>query len=381
MKNKIVLKAVGDIVFNNKFNSEINDVDVNYPFLNCKKLVKDADISLVNLEGPVSQNGTPITYKSSLRTDPFWFEGIKNAGFNFFNLSNNHMYDYEEIAINDTITLLNENNLQFIGYGENSNEAKEPVVFEKNGIKIGFLSFCSVVNKAHLYATENKSGISLLNENELINDIEDIKTKVDIVILILHWGLEQYNYPTPDQIRIGHKAINAGASLIIGHHSHTVQGIERYKNGIIAYSLGNFLFDHIRWEGVSTTGDPYMFIKNWDKANKRSILIESHISKNGIDNFKVRHFKMDKNMVPIEDSSKKREKELQKFSKLLGTNNYNIFWKYYSSKMEILELIKEYKWVVVKIIKKPHALRWHHVKLLSTSLITSFKVFMGKIAR
>lgn len=380
IENTVKLFAIGDVVFNNKFFGKENTWSPEYPFESCRKYVERADISLLNLEGALSERGTPIRHKSSLRSHPYWFKGMKDTGFNVFNLANNHIFDFGIEAIDDTVQMIDNSNNHYVGYGKNLEAASRPLLLNSNGISVAIFSCCTVVNKAHLYADEMKPGIPFADVSAIQAGIRAAKESADVVIVLFHWGLENFLYPTPEQIMLGHAAIDAGAALVLGHHPHVIQGIEKYKHGIIAYSLGNFIFSDIYWEGVSPSGDDFIFEKKWTDNNKKSLAFECVLSKNGIESYNVRYFKSAENLLPTEDDSDQRRLELERQSRVID-KNYGVFWKRYSFLKELDDIYRVVCDNLKNLITKPHKLRMNHIRSLTHKLVVAISVIKGRNAR
>ena len=143
-------------------------------------------------------------------------------------------------ALERTSALLDSNNIKWTGYNASHPDTPIPAIFQSNELKVGLLAYCET--------QQYNLGIPLLPRIILKNiksDVKKLKEKerCDIVMVSLHWGDEFIDYPSPCQIELAHKIIDVGVNVIIGHHSHTMQGIEHYKNGLIAYSLGSFIKD------------------------------------------------------------------------------------------------------------------------------------------
>lgn len=380
--NNIRLSAIGDIVFNNALSEKEQVWDPVLPFLHCKDILSKSDIAIANLEGPISTLGTPIPYKSSLRTSPYWISGIKGAGINLLNLANNHIYDYGQEAIDETLGLLNCHNINYVGYGDNLAASRIPKIIEIKGVKLAFLSYCSVVNKAHLYATDHLPGIPYCDHKSVHEDIAAAKASADIVIVSFHWGLENYNYPTLDQVSLAHLSIDSGASLVLGHHPHVLQGLEKYNNGIIVYSLGNFIFSDICWHGMSIDGDPFIFEKKWNHENRKSILFECFFNKNGIESYNIHHYHSGAELYPtLSAEVSSRNDEYDRISDQLGKDNYVRSWRIYTAKKELLDILVQVRSSLVKLITKPWKIRRKHIESLLAKIKVSAKVIKGKNAR
>lgn len=238
------LVFVGDIMLDRGVKNSVNknmNSDFNELFQNTQ-FIKNADIAFANLEGPVSDRGRNVGSKYSFRFTPESVISLSNAGFDIVSIANNHAGDWTHTAFMDTMTHLKENNILYTGGGINKSEAISPTIIEKNGMKIGFLGFTDV-GPNWLEATEKNGGILLASDPDFDTIVTNAKKDVDQLIVSFHWGVE-YKPHTKRQTELAHRAIDAGATLIIGHHPHVVDGdTEKYKNGFIVYSLGNFIFD------------------------------------------------------------------------------------------------------------------------------------------
>jgi poly-gamma-glutamate synthesis protein (capsule biosynthesis protein) len=180
-------------------------------------------------------------------------EALRKANINIVNLANNHIFDYGKIAFEDTLKNLEKNNIKYFG------NSYEPLIIEKEGIKIGFLGFSDFLK--HLEVREEKIGIAVVNNN-LGEIIKKAKEKVDILIVSFHWGEEYKKIANERQRKLAKIAIDSGADLVIGHHPHVIQNIEKYKNKFIFYSLGNFIFDQNFSKETMVGGGAEIYIKN-----------------------------------------------------------------------------------------------------------------------
>jgi poly-gamma-glutamate synthesis protein (capsule biosynthesis protein) len=244
----ITIILVGDIMLDRGVRYKVEKEgggDFRFPFLKIANELKEADILFGNLEGSISDKGRKVGSIYSFRNDPRAIEGLDFAGFDILSLANNHTLDYTREALEDTFLKLKEAKIDFVGAGLNEMETFSPQIKEINGTKIGFLAYTNL-GPEKWRATEKNSGIAWINESEIEKIKEDIKKtkeKVDILIVSLHSGEEYQKTPTQFQIDFSRMAIDAGADIVVGHHPHIVQPNEKYGNGYIFYSLGNFVFD------------------------------------------------------------------------------------------------------------------------------------------
>jgi len=250
-KKSLTMVFVGDIMLDRGVEAVVNNYsNYRYPFLKTVDVLKSADLAFGNLEGPISNGGQKQGSIYSFRFEPEAINGLKFAGFDVLSLANNHILDYGREALKDTISILGENNISLIGAGENYLEANKPLIKELRGsddlsqVKIAFIGY-ALMNPKSYEASKDYSGTSSFELERVKNEVKMIKALdiADIVIVSLHWGEEYQIRSNKKQQEIGRALAEVGADLIVGHHPHVVQELERYKNSWIAYSLGNFIFD------------------------------------------------------------------------------------------------------------------------------------------
>ncbi len=242
-QNIITLMFVGDIMLSRQVGNKMEkENNWQWPFLKIADTLKEADILFGNLEGPISDTGKNLGSIYSFRADQKAIEGLNFAGFDVLSLANNHMFDWGRDALEDTFKRLKEAGISYAGGGINETEAHAPVIKEVKGFKTAFLAYCSE-GSDYWEATADRSGIAWLKEEKLKKDIENARTLADLVVVSMHFGEEYQAKPDSSQKSFARLAIDSGADLVVGHHPHVLQPIEEYKNGFIAYSLGNFVFD------------------------------------------------------------------------------------------------------------------------------------------
>jgi poly-gamma-glutamate synthesis protein (capsule biosynthesis protein) len=240
-KDKLRLLFTGDVTLSNHFENHVGE-RFDYPF---KKIpwFSDYDITMINLENPLTTAQIPVEKKFTFKAPPVYVAMLKNAGVDIVTLANNHIYDYGKGGLLETLEVLKNAGIQYIGAGKNMDEARKAVVFTLKGVRVAFLGYYGLKKHSDSYpATQNEPGTALRKLKYIREDLKKAQEKSDFIIVNFHWGLEKENYPQEDQERFAHKVIDAGADLIIGHHPHVLQGIENYNGKIIAYSLGNFIF-------------------------------------------------------------------------------------------------------------------------------------------
>jgi poly-gamma-glutamate capsule biosynthesis protein CapA/YwtB (metallophosphatase superfamily)/uncharacterized membrane protein (UPF0127 family) len=253
--HEIKLLFVGDIMMTRSVEEKIKDLNKKFifPFLNILNYLKTFDYVIANLEGPISDKGTKIGNKYSFRMKPEVAEALSNTNIKIVNLANNHIFDYGKIAFEDTLKNLEKNNINYFG------NSYEPLIIEKEGVKIGFLGFSDFLK--HLEVRENKIGVAVANNN-LSEIIKKAKEKVDILIVSFHWGEEYKKIANERQRKLAKIVVDSGADLVIAHHPHVIQDIEKYKEKFIFYSLGNFIFDQNFSKETMTGGGVEVYIRS-----------------------------------------------------------------------------------------------------------------------
>ncbi len=208
---------------------------------NVLNIINKADFRIFNLECPLGENLTPIDkYGPNLITSKESIKGIKKINPDVILLANNHILDYGKQALNETIKILQKNNIKYTGIVKNTIEEFDGIVISKNSKKVGIYNLCE---HEFSVATENLLGTNPLNLLKNCLEISKLKKKVDYVIVIFHGGKEFYRYPSPDLQKNCRKFIDFGADCVITQHSHCIGCEENYKNKKIVYGQGNFIFD------------------------------------------------------------------------------------------------------------------------------------------
>ncbi len=235
----VILSFAGDCTFANHFEDFVED-RFGYPFERFD-LMSKSDISMVNLENSITHRTQKVKKEFNFKMDPKYLGTLQSAGIDLVTVANNHIFDYGPQGLLDTIHFLDSVGIKHVGAGRNLAEARRGVLFDIKGFRIGFLGYFGSGTSA---ATSNQAAVAPRSAPMLIKDIQSLKQidKADYVVVNIHWGTEKALYPQEWQIILAHTLVDSGADLVVGHHPHVLQGVEKYKNAVIAYSLGNFLF-------------------------------------------------------------------------------------------------------------------------------------------
>ncbi len=245
----ISLIAVGDIMLSRIVASKIKtNKDPYYPFLNTTDYLRDADITFGNLENPITAGRAIEVHEMVFHADPGMEKVLGDVGFDVLSLANNHSPNFGAKGLIDTFSYLDQVGVLHPGAGKTSKEANSPVYITRKGKTFAFLAYNDpdVVPKEY-EATEKRAGTAFMRSEKMIESVKEAKQKADFVIVSIHSGKEYTKIPNTSQTNFAHKAIDAGAEMVIGHHPHVIQSVEKYNGKYILYSLGNFVFDQ-RWE-------------------------------------------------------------------------------------------------------------------------------------
>ncbi|OLS02083.1 CapA family protein [Tissierella creatinophila] len=251
IKNEIAnvkLLSVGDIMFHMPQVKAAYLGDGNYDFRDTFKHVKNhissADISIANFETVTAGNDKKFSGFPQFNSPKETLFALKETGFDILSTANNHSLDQGKDGILKTLKFIEEYGLKSVGTYKDQN--KEFLIEEKDGVKLGFLSYTYGINGLEFYLSEEELSymISLIDEEKIKSDIEKIKKEVDVVVVSVHWGVEYQTKPNDIQIELGHKMVDWGANIVLGSHPHVLQKSEIIKkdgkDNFIIYSMGNF---------------------------------------------------------------------------------------------------------------------------------------------
>ncbi len=229
--------------------------DFDYPLREVAGWLHAADLAVGNQEGVIAADGVgvkrPFGYR--LRADPLAAPALARAGFGLLGVANNHTLDFSPDGLRETVENLHSAGVQTVGAGQDYDSARIPLITTIRGVKVGWLAYVNVPDPPEYgFAYEGSFyGRCRLEEDKLIEQVRAARQLVDVLIVQIHWGVEYATKPFETQIRHAHKAIDAGASIVLGHHPHVVQTLETYNGKLIIYSLGNFLFDQEGRSGIA----------------------------------------------------------------------------------------------------------------------------------
>jgi hypothetical protein len=338
--SKLRLAFIGDVCIGQEFTAYAMEhgMDLLYPFAGLKDLFWNIDIGFMNLEGPICRidelrKGVSV----HLFNDPAVIDLCLQNNLRILSLSNNHIMDYGSQGLDVTQEMLAKNGLLSAGAGRDSQSARKPVIIECKNKKVGFLAYTTgELNVNAVIADDSHAGCaSFSNIEDVCEQVRELNILTDVVCVSMHWGHEYYKYPSSQQIRIGHALADAGANYVIGHHPHVIQGIERYKDSLIVYSLGNFFFPPVRTDSGR--------LHYQKKLCKEFMVIVSEIDAGGKFDFQVTGGVVtpDFTMKLHETTEMSRfHDKVRRLSEPFFLVEYEKVWSHYRMKRE-KELIKE----------------------------------------
>lgn len=307
---EVSIIAVGDIMLSRSVEQlMVRRNDFELPFRLLASFTDDADITLGNLETAIISGRPILTGEFSFRTNPKSVGGLKLAGFDLVSLANNHTPNFGQDGLKNTFKELDSAGIKYVGAGLDNEKAKKSVIIEKQGIKFGFLAYVYPDLPAGYKAGENRAGLNFMDLDQLKSDIANLKPQVDFVIVQMHAGTEYIFTPNKQQTEFARLAIDSGACIVIGHHPHVVQTFEKYKNGYIIYSLGNYIFDQM-----------------WSVETQQGLLAKIIFSPNEIKEIDFFPLRINSSFQP-EFASEKESQEIIKRLSLLLDSGVRFFWQ------------------------------------------------------
>lgn len=285
----VVLKAVGDVGFVGSIMERVRRAPEE-PFskeLGCE--LSKGDIVFGNLEIPMMRVGYQTrntVIPQSLVSTADAAGQLKMAGFHVMNLANNHILDHGPEGLRSSRRLLEALGIRAFGAGESLIDARRPVILDHKGTRVGFLGYTGSQNT---WATASSPGAAPMLEDYVDADITAVRRDVDILVLSLHFGIMYTDYPqVSDQERL-RRWIDMGVDVILGHHPHVCQGFEPYRDGLIAYSLGEIVFDPRAGNVLSR--------ESLD-LRKQSVVLTCRFTDNRLSHFDTAPFETDDDHVP-----------------------------------------------------------------------------------
>ena len=247
-RGTVTLVFAGDAMFDDGVEAEMSATDPSYHSVLApvRSFVAPAGLAMLNLETVVGAESTPIDKAFTFNSDPAALEAAAWAGFDGVNLANNHVLDFGAAGLSSTLAHLQELGMFEIGL-QQADAPQVPFVLETGGLRIGLLGYADAA-EGYAYAAEFVDFAvrpAPAEETAIARDVAALATMTDVLVVSVHWGVENQREITPRQRQLGHFLIEQGVDVVVGHHPHVQQELEWYSGGLILYSLGNFVFG--RW--------------------------------------------------------------------------------------------------------------------------------------
>jgi poly-gamma-glutamate capsule biosynthesis protein CapA/YwtB (metallophosphatase superfamily) len=245
----ITLAFAGDVHFAGRVSRLLKDPATTFGPIT--SVLKSADFTAVNLETAVTSRGRPQPKTYHFATTPTAFTALRDAGVDLVTMANNHILDYGRTGLADTLAAAKAAHFPYVGVGVDAAAAWAPYMTTINGTKIAIVGVSQVAELASSWvATAHRPGeANAINLGQTLAAVRAAKRLARIVVVFMHWGTEGMACPDQNQLSLAPKLAAAGASIIIGSHSHMLQGSGWLGHTFVAYGMGNFLW----WEHSYST--------------------------------------------------------------------------------------------------------------------------------
>lgn len=334
MTRPVTISFLGDMFLGGEYlpYAKTRGYDLLYVFRDVQSWFHDPDILVVNLEGPISGHGEKRSRVSSLLSNhPAVLGLVRGRSHVVMNLGNNHAMDQGPIGLERTLRLIGESGYHSVGAGMNREAAEAALFLEVNGMRIAFLSVTSeepIVGSV-IAGPDRPGCASMFPPVRAVSRVHAARKEADTLCVILHWGHEYYGFPSPGQVLFARELVGAGADLVIGHHPHVAQGLERQKDGLIAYSLGNFFLPPVRMENGR--------IQTRKKSGREFMALNVTIEKGHPPGFEMLGGKVrqDYTLNPYTGPELIRFRErIERLSSPIQADDYDSYWEKYREKRE-----------------------------------------------
>ncbi len=238
----VKLAFMGDINLGRRVADLLQKNGTPWAFQACKPFLDEADLAVANLESPVGDGGKKYAEKSVyLKGRPQDLDALSYGGIGLVTLANNHVLDYGPDVMAQTVDGLDRRGILHTGLVSSSGKSQEPVYVAVQGVTLAFLAYCSVC-PGEFEPGKNRPGVEVALSSVMLPEIKKARAKADFVIVLVHWGTEYFGVNAL-QKKLAQSLHKGGADMVIGAHPHVPQKIQRIGKTLVAYSLGDFLFD------------------------------------------------------------------------------------------------------------------------------------------
>jgi poly-gamma-glutamate synthesis protein (capsule biosynthesis protein) len=218
--------------------------DPAFPLRDLAPVLQAADIAFVNLESPFSDRGAVVQHGMIFKAEPEMIAALELAGIDVVSTANNHARDQGSHGVEFTLEWLQRHQIAVAGTGSSAEAAHAGTVLERNGVKFGFLAY--TYDQSNGNHTDVDDRVAVMDVAQMRADVIRMAARTDAIIVSMHAGAEYSPKSNAQQVAFARAAIDAGASVVVGHHPHVTEPWERYGSGVIFYSLGNLVFDQFQ---------------------------------------------------------------------------------------------------------------------------------------
>lgn len=258
-KLRLSMIAVGDLMTDRNVGKAIAANGYRSILERVRDLTRDADVSFANLECPLSSSGPHDPSNCSFRARPETVKVVTDGGFDIVSLANNHSLNAGREAILQTLDVLDKEQVKYCGAWRDRSATCAPTYLQAGEGPVR-LAFIAATDLSFGHGSYNKVAPDRSN---LLAQIRAARQQADLVVVSVHWGDEYQSLPNQRQRNTAHAAVNAGADLVLGHHPHTLQGVEIYRGKPVLYSMGNFVFDQREGERMESAIFHLDYARGW----------------------------------------------------------------------------------------------------------------------
>lgn len=269
----VKIGLMGDVMIGRLVNEFLSEAPHNYLWGDILPLLHSTNLNIINLEAALTKSEQIVPKVFNFKADPEKIQFLREGSIHIANLANNHVLDFAEKGLIETLETLDKANILHVGAGINADEASLPVIVEVKNVKIGILGCTD--NEPSWIAKQNHPGIRYIHIGDIDAikpDILKLRSQVDILILSIHWGPNMRERPASHFVDFAHQLIDLGVDVLHGHSAHIFQGVEVYKRKLILYDTGDFIDDYYV--------DPFL-------RNDRSFLFIIEINEQGVQSLRL----------------------------------------------------------------------------------------------
>lgn len=300
--------VVGDMMLGRSITNKGSKNNYKNMFSGVSDLWKDSDYVAGNLECVLLDNASDYEKNDKeihINAETKTANVLKENGFTLVSLANNHLADFKAKGVVNTLDTLDKVGLKHVGAGRNLTEAAEYDIQEINGVKIATIAVSDIIPK-DFAARDSKAGILTTKTLKYYQAVKDASEKADLVIANIHWGVEYGMTETEAQQQLARNLINWGVDVVIGSHPHVLQPVEKYGDGIIFYSMGNFVFD----QGWSRTKD--------------SMVLNYYVDENGNCSFEITPIRIKDGYPEVTNNAFFKKRTYRTLTKNLKDSDYEV---------------------------------------------------------